>query len=262
MYEPGDQCKWQRSVEGLLEQASSRDVSSTVKPNLDSFASRPDLTSQGSESTPYDIDLTQESPSLCSQIISQRLEQCAGSSGGQRCGGSGVMRKVNSSQGAGVRRRAKQPQNVSTTIGEWGSILDSGSRPLAPKRMKLLTPSRPPTRRRGARRRPVGQTPISKRRSQRVRKLNALEKADTTDSPIPSVTNPSVSCEGSTFSSVDSPMNALNDSFYLQQACSQSASTIADATPDPITPGPCFTQPTHPPSTAVSAYYVSQTDIL
>ena len=86
-----------------------------------------DLTSQGSVSTPYDIDLTQQSPSVCSQIISQHLERHSGAGtkkGLQQCSTrehiatpvgtplSGLKRRKlqqTSTRGVGRRRAGGEP---------------------------------------------------------------------------------------------------------------------------------------------------------
>ena len=173
-----------------------------------------DLTSQGSVSTPYDIDLTQQSPSVCSQIISQHLERRSG---------------------AGTRKGLQQRSNREHT--PMGTPL-SGL-----KRRKLQqTSTRGVGRRRGGGKRRVGatqtQSPHIKRRSQRIRKQTQLvqcrhaeqgNSSEVMQSSSPGgvggvskklpTTGSLPSCLHTTVEKqrpIDSPMNALAESLYSQ----------------------------------------------
>lgn len=173
--------------------------------------SQGDLTSQGSVSTPYDIDLTQQSPSVCSQIISQHLERHSG---------------------AGTKKGLQQcstREHVPTPLGTPLSGL---------KRRKLQqTSTRGVGRRRGGGKRRVGvsqpQSPYIKRRSQRIRKQTKLvecrnaEEGNSKDTVQPSslgevggVTMAALpSCRHTALEEqkpTDSPMNALAESLYSQ----------------------------------------------
>ena len=175
-----------------------------------------DLTSQGSVSTPYDIDLTQQSPSVCSQIISQHLE---------RHSGAGTKK--------GLQQRSTR-EHIATPVGTPLSGL---------KRRKLQqTSTRGVGRRRGGGKRRVGatqtQSPYIKRRSQRIRKQTQLvqcrcaEEDNSSDLMQPSspggvggvtkkvaTTGSLPSCLHATVEKqrpIDSPMNALAESLYSQ----------------------------------------------
>jgi len=112
-----------------------------------------DLTSQSSVA--YDIDLTQQSPSVCSQIISQHLEQHRGS-GTQK-------RKRKQEYSAAARESPGDPTLVGTPLGGL-------------KRRKLPAQDRGRGRRKrgGSRMVAVNQSPYIKRRSQRIRKRTPL----------------------------------------------------------------------------------------
>ena len=182
-------------------------------------------TSQGSCSTQYDIDLTQDSPSMCSQIISQRLEQC------------------NSSQ------RTSHPLTaVNTSQAQVEGSVPKGS---FPKRQKIQPST--PLRQRGGRRvvrRKGGMisTSLSKRRSQRIQK-----SAVSSGSPLVMPGYQDVRRK----KAVDSPMNALCDSFYSQTSTAQASQCVSQS--EHIVDVPAAIS-THPISTGPLATGVSESD--
>ena len=200
--------------------------------------SQGDLTSQGSVSTPYDIDLTQQSPSVCSQIISQHLERHSGAE---------IKR--------GLQQRSTR-EHIPTPMGTPLSGL---------KRRKLQqTSTRGMGRRRGRGKRRVGvsqpQSPYIKRRSQRIRKQTKLvqcrnaEEGNSTDTVQPSslggvggVTKkiPAMSalpsCRHTALEEqrpTDSPMNALAESLYSQGDLPSAITPLVSTQPLPTSTAP------------------------
>ena len=189
-----------------------------------------DLTSQGSVSTLYDIDLTQQSPSVCSQIISQHLER---------------------HNGAGTKKGLQQcstREHIATPMGTPLSGL---------KRRKLQqTSTRGVGRRRGGGKRRVGvtqtQSPYIKRRSQRIRKQTQLvqcrhaEEDNGSDTMQPSspggvggVSKKVASLPSYLHATVekqrpiDSPMNALAESLYSQGDLPEAITPLVSTQPLP-----------------------------
>ena len=173
-----------------------------------------DLTSQGSVSTLYDIDLTQQSPSVCSQIISQHLERHS------RAGTKkGLQQRSN---------REHTPMGTPLSGLKWRKLQQTSTRGVG--------------RRRGGGKRRVGatqtQSPRIKRRSQRIRKQTQLvqcrhaEQGNSSEvmqssspggvggvSKKPPTTGSLPSCLHATVEKlrpIDSPVNALAESLYSQ----------------------------------------------
>ena len=208
--------------------------------HLQNTRTQGDLTSQSSAA--YDIDLTQQSPSVCSQIISQHLEQC--------CGGGTRKRKGMQEYSVATRERLGDPVPAGTPL----------------KRRKLPAQDRG----RGGRRRggrhtvAVSQSPYIKRRSQRIRKQTPMMQrvdigeSDPTPSPsrgvggirrkAPLRGRPPSSFTHTPLGEVPSvsPLNALNDSLYSQNT----APTRSSATTPGVQPLPSTAA--HAPLSAVS----------
>ena len=186
-----------------VEDNSSVNPSSTALPAAPRV--EPPPTSQDSGSTLYDIDLTQESPSLCSQIISQHLEQCSG-------GGRAV---------AGARRLGRSQWAVDA------GLLD----PTTPGRKRKKTElARGRGGRRGrTRQKAVARTPVPRRRSQRIHDFSCAPLGGGRTGGGGHLRRVKQRA-GGRGGVQESPVNALNDSFYTQ---SQAARTQ----PPAVVPG-------------------------
>ena len=162
----------------------------------------PPPASQGSSSTLYDIDLTQESPSLCSQIISQHLQQCSGGGragvlGGRRLGRSGPLDPATPG-----RKKKKTTELARGRGGRRGRT------------------------RQGA----VTRTPVPRRRSQRLHEFSRTPlgsvRAGGGRQQLRRVKQRAGGREGAQ----ESPVNALSDAFYTQ-------SQAARPQPPAVAPG-------------------------
>lgn len=209
-----------------------------------------DLTSQSSVA--YDIDLTQQSPSVCSQIISQHLEQHRGS-GTQK-------RKRKYKYSAATRESPGDPTLVGTPLGG-----------LKRRKLPAQDGGRGRRKRGGCHTVAVNQSPYIKRRSQRIRKRTPLVQHVDSGESEPSQT-PSGGVGGihrnaplrgrPPSSSIHtplggmptvSPLNALNDSLYSQDTASHPPAGNSGITPlSGIQP-----LPAHAPHSAVSCYMCS-----
>ena len=171
-------------------------------------------TSQASDSTVYDIDLTQESPSLCSQIISQHLEQCSGGGRLSRSLGRRAAFNTQWDVGAGKAGWPEQPPTPSNRL---------------PSKRKKTEPARGKGGRRGrAAYKGVARTPVPKRRSLRLHGFPSCTPPDGGTSRAGGSTasgqlrrvKPRT---GGRRSVKESPVNALSDSFYSQSQAAHSA---------------------------------------